>query len=409
MQIGPSPQQYRTRVAAFRAQFRRIDALEKARAAMARADYAAAARFGAEMQQTVAQVANTALLQDAGPWGGSLTGAAVTAFARRMLPWTDGTQGRLIAPLPPRASFRADPSSEGVVHRWYLPGTDPRGWRDIRLTADWSSQGVCGAGGARYRGIGSYRMAVNLPRAIPGPVRLCFPEVKGSDVWVWCNGTFAGHARNTGDMPISVDLEGRLRAGQNVLVARVLGTGGPSPALCVQGDGGISLPPFLFAPVDTSTFPEKRTELHVFPARWLFRLDPRSEGEALGWHQPDLDTAGWREIPVPAAWEDTWVGPYDADAWYRVRFTIPASAAGKRLVIRFGAVDEQAWVYLNGKLIGEHTERSTGQTVHQIWDQAFDVSVAGARYGAENVLAVRVRDSVGAGGIWKPVRLYLVP
>ncbi len=400
---------YRSRVAAFQIHFDRFNALEKARAAMARGDYAAAARFGEAMLETVARVGNSALLQDAGPWGGSLTGAAVTAFAKRVQPWTDGTKGRLIAALPAEALFRADPASRGVVGRWYLPDANTKGWRSIRLTADWITQGVSGPDGALYRGLGWYRVPLELPQGVSGRVRLFFPEVKGSDVWVWCNGVFAGHTRNTGSALMTVDLEGRLRPGRNLIALRVQGSGGRSPALCVRGEGGISLPPFLFVPLDEGEFPDKRTELSVLPAQWLFRTDPEGKGEALGWARPDLSADGWRQIPVPAVWEETWVGAYDADAWYRVRFTIPAEARGKRLVLRFGAVDEQAWVYLNGELIGEHTEQSTGETVHQIWDRPFEVPLTNARFGEENVLAVRVRDSVGAGGIWKPVRLYQLP
>jgi beta-glucuronidase len=96
-------------------------------------------------------------------------------------------------------------------------------------------------------------------------------------------------------------------------------------------------------------------------------------------------------------------------AWYRVRFKVPADLSGRKLVLHFGAVDEEAWVYLNGELVGEHSAATTGQTVHQIWDQPFDVPLTNARPGAENVLAVRVRDSMMAGGVYKPVRLFVGP
>jgi hypothetical protein len=363
---------------------------------MARADYTEAARWADRMVEAVSRMGDTALLQDAGPWGGKLSGKGVGDFARGLAVWTDGTKGRLVAALPERAAFRTDPASEGVVGRWYLSGAGSD-WRRINMISAWFNQGVRTPEDRRYRGLAWYRASLSLPGAPAGAVRMLVPELRGSHVWLWCNGAYAGHASRGAASPLTIPVSGLLRPGANEFVFRV------------EGEGGLSLPPFLFAPADEADFPENRAELRVLPASWLFRTDPDCGGEAAGWHLPDADDGQWRAIPVPAEWGDTWVGDYDGEAWYRARFTLPESAAGKRLVLRFGAVDEEAWVYLNGRPVGEHTEASTGRTVHQIWDEPFEVPLTGARIGGENVLAVRVRDSVLAGGIHRPVRVYELP
>src|SRR5439155_3848905 len=41
--------------------------------------------------------------------------------------------------------------------------------------------------------------------------------------------------------------------------------------------------------------------------------------------------------------------------WYRRTFKAPDLGGGKRLLLHFGAVDWQVKVYVNGKLVGEHT------------------------------------------------------
>jgi hypothetical protein len=130
-------------------------------------------------------------------------------------------------------------------------------------------------------------------------------------------------------------------------------------------------------------------------------------GRRDGWQRDDFGDAGWHSIAVPAEWRATTVGRYEGTAWYRTRFTVPGEFAGRKLFLRFGAVDEEAWVYLNGQLVGEHSTASTGQTVHQIWDKPFDVPLPGVRVGVANVLAVRVANSAAAGGIYKPVKLYV--
>ena len=74
------------------------------------------------------------------------------------------------------------------------------------------------------------------------------------------------------------------------------------------------------------------------------------------------------------------------------------------MYLYFGAVDEDAWIYLNGELAYEHTCASTGLTPNQIYGRpfAFDAR-AYLKRGQLNTLAVRVHNSAGMGGIWRPV------
>ena len=150
---------------------------------------------------------------------------------------------------------------------------------------------------------------------------------------------------------------------------------------------------------------ETRTDAVAFPAEWAFQTDPGDVGVQQGWHRPDLDDSGWRRIPVPAWWETTAVGAYDGYAWYRVRFTVPEEMKGRELTLEFAGVDEGAWVYLNGELIGERSAQSTGLAPIDFWDKPFSMPANSVRFGRENVLAVRVYDSDKMGGIFRPVRL----
>ena len=69
----------------------------------------------------------------------------------------------------------------------------------------------------------------------------------------------------------------------------------------------------------------------------------------------------------------------------------------------FGAVDEDAWVWLNGKYVGQ---RVKGEVA---WNAPFRFDIGKEiAWGAENVLAVRVFDSRFGGGIWKPVRIEVL-
>jgi len=377
---------YAGRVRAFRLHFDRMAALAGAHDAAVSGDYPGAAKCAEKATQTVGEMGDTMLLQDAGPWGGVCSGAGVAEAMRKVLPWTDGSQGKLVTVLPAQALFRTDPASQGVVQRWSQPG-GTEGWRPIGLTSAWHLQGVVTPEGRPYRGVAWYRVSLDWKGDERRSVGMYVPDLRGSALWLWCNGTLVGYLAKGSDERV-IDLTGRLSTGRNEVVFRA------------DGAGGLALPPFLFQGAT-----ERLTELSVFPSQWLFRTDPQDQGRQGGWFRTDADESAWQAIPVPIAWEQTAVGAYDGVAWYRVRFAIPAEVTGKRLVLRFGAVDEEAWVYLNGEFVGEHSTASTGQTVHQIWDKPFDVKLPNARPGAGNLLAVRVCDSLMAGGIFKPVRL----
>ena len=92
--------------------------------------------------------------------------------------------------------------------------------------------------------------------------------------------------------------------------------------------------------------------------------------------------------------------PFVGVGWYRVALEVPAEAAGKELLLAFGAVDEETWIWVNGKAAGEHAKGPQG------WNRRFLLEVTHhIEPGQRNLLAARMFNSAAAGGIWKPVRL----
>jgi len=144
---------------------------------------------------------------------------------------------------------------------------------------------------------------------------------------------------------------------------------------------------------------------------WRFRADPTEVGAVYEWFKPARDAeSDWLPIQVPTFWEESEaIGKLLGDGWYRVAFTMPAASQGKALRLMFAGVDEQAWVYLNGKQVGEHSEKSEKKAYTALYDEPFIVEVPAEQLkpGAENVLHVRVHNQAGAGGIWRPV--YAIP
>lgn len=139
---------------------------------------------------------------------------------------------------------------------------------------------------------------------------------------------------------------------------------------------------------------------------WRLKFDPKDEGHKakVPWFAPEADDSDWKVANVKAHWEMQGFPDYDGVAWYRVRFAAPEKPAdGKVFELCFGAVDEDAWVWLNGKYVGQ---RVKGEVA---WNSPFRFDIGQEiAWGAENVLAVRVFDSRFGGGIWKPVRIEVL-
>ncbi len=146
---------------------------------------------------------------------------------------------------------------------------------------------------------------------------------------------------------------------------------------------------------------------------WRFRADPAEVGAREQWFEPARQSeSDWLPVSVPAFWaENDAIGNLLGEGWYRVELSMPAALQGRALRLLFASVDEQAWVYLNGRLIGEHSEKSQKKPYTALYDEPFIVEVPSdqLRAGAQNVLCVRVHNQLGAGGIWRPVHAIAAP
>ena len=122
-------------------------------------------------------------------------------------------------------------------------------------------------------------------------------------------------------------------------------------------------------------------------------------GDDPRYKDPNFDDSTWERIAVPSTWENEGFPGYDGYAWYRTRFVVPAELKGKRLYLRLGRVDDVDQVFLNGKYLGG--KGSFPPRFKTAWDdrRTYKIPPGMLHFGGENVLAVRVYDAGGAGGI----------
>ena len=172
------------------------------------------------------------------------------------------------------------------------------------------------------------------------------------------------------------------------------------------------------APSTPSRWPSASTG-RTSTATWQFRFDPEDEGLDAEWFDPEAEGFD-REIVVPFAWESRLSGIGEVESpdvgWYRRTFDVPdAFPDDHRVWLRFGAVDYEADVWVNGTKVAEH---EGGYTPFEA-----DVTDALNDDGAENVVVVRASDptdpslptgkQVGwytpTSGIWQTVWLEARP
>lgn len=108
--------------------------------------------------------------------------------------------------------------------------------------------------------------------------------------------------------------------------------------------------------------------------------------------QADFNDSKWRSMNIPRLWETTnEVRAFDGVVWFRKTIKIPASMAGKDLVISLGPIDDIDQTYFNGELIGSVAYYST--------DRVYTVPASKVKAG-KAVIAVRVYDNGGGGGLY---------
>lgn len=136
------------------------------------------------------------------------------------------------------------------------------------------------------------------------------------------------------------------------------------------------------------------------PLAWLrgrVRPDPGNAGFDQGWASPDCDDGTWETMAVPHKWQD-FDHNYSGVFWFRRVVEIPASCAGKDLVLRLGACDKHDTTYFNNEPVG-----STGWEIEDAWCQPRAYRIPGTLVRAgRNVIATRVYSYMTDGGLIGP-------
>ena len=109
----------------------------------------------------------------------------------------------------------------------------------------------------------------------------------------------------------------------------------------------------------------------------------------------NFDDADWQKADVGM---DNGPLNQNESAVYRTHFTAtPEQLAAPGVMLTFGMIDDDGWVYVNGRLVGESHD----------WEASPVFDIQKFLHAGENTIAVAVRNNEGTGGLAKGVSTQL--
>ena len=131
----------------------------------------------------------------------------------------------------------------------------------------------------------------------------------------------------------------------------------------------------------------------------------------MSWAKPEMDDASWGEIDITKRWNDQGF-PQNARAygWYRIHVNLPKNVLNSAdqqnaIILNLPKADDVDECYLNGKLIGSTGRMPTNPAgyfgaVNDVRNYVVDIKNDGVRLDEDNVIAVRVYNRGGGGGLF---------
>lgn len=109
------------------------------------------------------------------------------------------------------------------------------------------------------------------------------------------------------------------------------------------------------------------------------------------WYLNNTDTSSWKEMNLPAYWEDAGLPGYDGSVWFKRTFDLPETYNHKSLHIGLGEIDDYDDVWINGVKAGE------GYGNLNLRDYEAPDSILQPK---NNVITLRVFDKGNKGGLY---------
>jgi len=281
----------------------------------------------------------------------------------------------------------------GDNQAWANPQYNDEKWEKLYVPAYWEEEGF-----DDYNGFAWYRKNFNLDEVDSRTLALFLGYIDDVDQ-VYINGKLVGGSGSfPPDYASAYDFQRRylipneyLNEGENLIAVRIYDNG---------GWGGI----------DGRKIGIYANDEIVPPAidltgLWKFHLFDDDS-----WKNPQLDDSEWENLMVPGYWEHQGYYGYNGFAWYRRKVIIPESFEGEQLILSLGKIDDLDEVFFNGEKIGFTGEIDRYRIHGYEWQEVrgYYIPKDVIKLGKENLIAIRVYDGMGDGGIYQgPIGIFV--
>jgi hypothetical protein len=166
-----------------------------------------------------------------------------------------------------------------------------------------------------------------------------------------------------------------------------------------------AVPVDLFEPASDTGMTIRNTE---GAEHHLTRLVSFSVGDDLKWKEPGFDDSQWELVTIPQPWENyDGLENYDGFGWYRVHFYLPQEWQSSDLTLLLGRIDDCDETFLNGTMIGSSgTMPPQYQSASNLF-RSYRIPAEAVNWKGQNVMAIRVYDGGGRGGLYSLKKLYV--
>ncbi len=125
---------------------------------------------------------------------------------------------------------------------------------------------------------------------------------------------------------------------------------------------------------------------------WAQNMERDDLGNQNKWQDVAFDDSAWDKMNLPGLWEATKLPDLDGIVWFRKEIILTRQQTQQNMVMNLGPIDDTDFTYINGQLVGKTIDRYSDL-------RAYEVPANVLKEG-RNVIAIRVIDTGGGGGLW---------
>lgn len=124
---------------------------------------------------------------------------------------------------------------------------------------------------------------------------------------------------------------------------------------------------------------------------WERKVEQEDPGMTEKWYLAETAATGWSGMKLPQTWEGAGLPGLDGVVWFRKEIIVSGENAGKEAILSLGPIDDNDETWVNGEQVGKTSQ----------YDLPREYKIrAGLLKAGLNVIAVKVIDTGGGGGVW---------